>query len=122
MMSLAAGGISLALYASSAIGGVIATRVLGHRIVTRISRSYPITSTFSMSVIPPTLIFTRKMFSWEAPVMKMVAHFTEKTKEEYECSVNRIERTLAPSFNTSKNGFVSFYVFFSIKKSAIKKK
>merc|ERR1712071_591497 len=48
------------------------------------SRGYPITCTFTMSCIPPAL------------------NFTQKTREEYDCSVNRIERTLAPSFNTSK--------------------
>jgi len=102
MLSSAATAASGALYFVSGVGWVIAIRVCGQKHMVRVTRDFPLRSFLTFVAIAPTLVWSRKCFQWEAPVMKLVARITEKTKEEYDCTVNRIERTLAPSFNTSR--------------------
>jgi len=91
-----------ALYCVSGIGCIIATRVCGQKNIVRVSRQYPKLSFISFTAIVPSLLLSRRMFQWETPVLKLVARLTENTKEEYECTVRRIERTLAPTFNSSR--------------------
>jgi E3 ubiquitin-protein ligase MARCH5 len=102
MLSSAATAASGVLYFVSGVGWVIAIRVCGQKHMVRVTRDFPLRSFLTFVAIAPTLVWSRKCFQWEAPVMKLVAKITESTKEEYDCTVNRIERTLAPSFNSSR--------------------
>ena len=71
------------IYFISGIGTVIATRVCGQKQIVRLSREHPVKSFLGFTCIVPTLLVARRSFQWEAPAMRFVAKFTEKTAEEY---------------------------------------
>lgn len=102
LIFIGAGALSSVCYILSGAGSIIAIRVHGQRQIIKLTQARPIASFFTLAVIPPSLIFVKKVCQWEAPLMKCIAYFTEKTEEEYTCTMKRIDRTLAPSFNSSK--------------------
>lgn len=102
ILSIATSASAAAFCTLSGVGSIIAIRVCGQKQVYTYIRQRPVLSFFSFIAVPPALIFSRRLFAWELPVMKMVAKVTEKSREEYDSTVKRMERTLAPAFNQSK--------------------
>jgi len=100
-LSLLSGGLVTFITCLSGIGAIVSIRVCGQQNITKAGKSHPILSFFLLTLIGPALVFSKQYSAWEAPVMKLIARLTEKNTESLESTNNRIDRTLAPTFNRS---------------------